>query len=158
MALSNKARWTIRGLVLAILLVIGGGAYWYLQSISGPPTYAANSNSILVIAPYRYKGTWVFDDPQVGMRREPFVAGVPEMMDVLVKDVPNAKTGFRMLFSATAFPGYQHKLTWLRFDGDGNTYRLEDPPMEGWICPALFRYYREPPKEIYIKAEPIEAD
>ena len=158
MSVSKRAQWIIRGLVLIAVLTGGGGALWYLKSISGPPTYAANSNSILVIAPYRYKGTWVFDDPAVGLRREPFVAGVPEMIDVLVKDVPDAKSGFRLLFSATAFPNYQHKLTWVSNDGNGNTYRLEDPPMEGWICPALFRYYREPPKEIFVKAEAISAD
>ena len=25
--------------------------------------------------------------------------------------------------------------------------------MEGWLCPALFKYYQEAPKEIYVKAE-----
>jgi hypothetical protein len=155
---STETRWIVRGAILALLIIIGGGAYAYLRSISGPPTYAANSNSILIIAPYRYQGTWVFDDPEVGLKREPFVAGVPEMIDVLVKDVPNAKDGFRLLFSATAFPGYQQKLTWVKRDGEGNTYRMEDPPMEGWICPALFRYYQQPPKEIYVKAEAIKDD
>ena len=35
----------------------------------------------------------------------------------------------------------------------GNDYRQEDPPMEGWHCPVLFKYYREAPPEIYVKAE-----
>jgi hypothetical protein len=35
----------------------------------------------------------------------------------------------------------------------GNYYRLEDPPMEGWICPAMFRYYKTAPKNLYVKAE-----
>ena len=30
-----------------------------------------------------------------------------------------------------------------------------DPPMEGWLCPALFRYFPEAPDEIYVKAESI---
>jgi hypothetical protein len=25
--------------------------------------------------------------------------------------------------------------------------------MEGWLCPALFRYFDEAPEEIYVKAE-----
>ncbi len=29
-------------------------------------------NSLMVIAPYWYKGTWVFDDESVGLVREPF--------------------------------------------------------------------------------------
>ena len=88
--------------------------------------------------------------------QEPFVAGVPEMIDVLVSDIPNANDGFRMLFSANPFPGYQKKLTWLRGDSTGNYYELEEPPMEGWICPAMFKYYKTAPKELYVKAEAIK--
>jgi hypothetical protein len=76
------------------------------------------------------------------------------MIDHLVRDIPGATNGFRMLFSTQAFPGYQQKLTWVRPEGAGNIYRSEHPPMEGWLCPALFRYYREAPKELYVKAEP----
>ena len=32
-------------------------------------------NSILCIHPYNHKGTWVFDDPKVGLYRGPFVSG-----------------------------------------------------------------------------------
>ncbi|MBI1346981.1 hypothetical protein GC163_11905 [bacterium] len=116
---------------------------------------APSNNAILVIAPYVDSGTWVFDDPAVGLRKEPFVAGIPEMIDELVKDIPNAKSGFRLLFSAQPFPGHQKHLSWTRSDGTGNYYQLDDPPMEGWICPALFQYYSEPPKHLYVKAEAI---
>src|SRR3982751_3496888 len=87
-----------------------------------------SSNAVMVVTPYWYKGTWVFDDPAVGLRREPFVAGVPEMIDVLVKDISDSKQGFRLLFSASAFPGSQKKLTWLRGDSGGNYYKLDEPP------------------------------
>jgi hypothetical protein len=114
-------------------------------------------NAIFVIAPYRYQGTWVFDDPAVGLVREPFVAGVPAMIDHLVADIPNAKDGFRLLFSTRPFPGYQEKVAWIRGDEEcgGNYYRLDDPPMEGWLCPALFKYFDEAPAELYVKAEAI---
>ena len=75
------------------------------------------------------------------------------MIDVLVKDIPDARDGFRLLFSANPFPGHQKMLTWLRGDSQGNFYKLNDPPMEGWICPAMFRYYRAPPRFLYVKAE-----
>jgi hypothetical protein len=127
---------------------------YYLSRTAG--RMAASSNAILVIAPYWYQGTWVFDDSDAGLKREPFVAGVPEMIDVLVKDIPDARDGFRLLFSANPFPGYQKKLTWLRGDMGGNFYRLDDPPMEGWICPAMFRYYQSAPQALYIKAEPLK--
>lgn len=59
------------------------------------------SNSILVIFPYRYQGTWVFDDERVGLVQEPFIEGMPEMIDIFVQDIPNAAQGFKLLFSAT---------------------------------------------------------
>ena len=98
--------------------------------------------------------TWVFDDPAAGLVREPFVGGVPEMIDTLVADIPNADQGFRLTFSATPFPGYQKKLTWLRGDSTGNWYRVEDLKMEGWLCHGLFKYFRTAPKELYVKADP----
>ena len=41
------------------------------------------SNQIMVIAPYWVEefGSWVFDDPAAGLQQEPFVGGVPEMID-----------------------------------------------------------------------------
>jgi hypothetical protein len=40
----------------------------------------------------------VFDDPAVGLKAEPFVSGIPEMIDALVQDIPQADRGFRLLF------------------------------------------------------------
>ncbi|MCC7421794.1 MAG: hypothetical protein IT428_16060 [Planctomycetaceae bacterium] len=141
--------------VLACGAVVVGGALIYREQL-GRPAARPSKNSILVIQPYDYSGTWVFDDPGVGLVREPFVANIPEMIDVLVKDIPDAKSGFRLLFSAVEFPDYQKRLTWVRKSGEGNYYQLDDPPMEGWICPALFRYYEEAPPALYVKAEPLK--
>ena len=57
-------------------------------------------NSINLIVPYQYEGMWVFDDPRVGLDKEPFVSGADTMIDVLVADIPDADKGFRLLFSA----------------------------------------------------------
>ena len=113
-------------------------------------------NAILTIRPYRSDGTWVFDDPAVGLVREPFVAGVPEMIDHLVRDIPDARAGFRLLFSAAPFPGHQAAFTRMRGEVNGNWYRSDDPPMEGWLCPALYHYFDEAPPTIYAKAEPLK--
>ena len=113
------------------------------------------ANSILVIRPYWHSGTWVFDDPAVGLTREPFVSGVPEMIDQLVRHIPDAKTGFRLLFSATPFPGAT-KFNRLRSEFGGTWYCIADSPQtEGWLCPALFKYFPEAPDSIYAKAEPL---
>jgi hypothetical protein len=145
-----RTRWWLLGAFASVALVsvTGWMAMTTARGRSGVP-----SNAIMVIAPYWYNGTWVFDDPAVGLRREPFVAGVPEMIDLLVKDIPDSREGFRLTFSANPFPGYQNKLTWLRGDSNGNFYRLDNPPAEGWICPAMFKYYQTPPAQIYVKAE-----
>src|SRR5215813_7604598 len=111
-------------------------------------------NAINLIVPYRYQGMWVFDDARVGLDKEPFVSGADTMIDVLVGDIPNAQKGFRLLFSATPFPGYKVKLEWKREEYGGNWYFSPDFKMEGWLCPALFKYFEKAPREIYVKAEP----
>lgn len=113
------------------------------------------SNAISVIFPYREQHTWVFDDEKVGLVREPFVQGVPAMIDALVAGIPDAETGFRLLFSATPFPGYQAEMLWLREEYGGNWYRWESKNMEGWLCPAMFKYFAAAPHKFYCKAEPI---
>lgn len=98
-------------------------------------------NSIGVIAPYKYEGMWVFDDPRVGLIREPFVAGIDCMIDRLVASIPDAQGGFRLLFSSTPFPGYTVELSWRREEYGGNWYYSPQFSMEGWLCPALFKYF-----------------
>ena len=153
--MESKPRWRRLLSTMVVLGLLFVGAAWYAGALPGggsrPP-----QNSILVIAPYRYEGTWVFDDDRFGLVREPFVGGVPEMIDHLVADIPDAEKGFRLTFSTQPFPDFEEKLTWVRGDSVGNYYKLDDPPMEGWICPALFKYSDQPPSEIYVKADPKE--
>ena len=111
------------------------------------------TNSIMVIQPRWLAGTWVFTDETTGLVDEPFVFGVPGMIDRLVADIPGARKGFRLLFSASPFPGKQETLTHLREEGKGNWYRQESTGAEGWLCPALFHYFQVAPERIYIRAE-----
>lgn len=115
----------------------------------------APENSILTLKPYWHHGTWVFDDQRVNLVKEPFVAGIPEMIDYITKDIPNARKGFRLLFSANEFPGYQLQLKWVRAGNGGNWYYSEKLKKEGWLCPALFKYYKDAPSELFAKAEAI---
>jgi len=111
------------------------------------------SNSIVVIQPYKDRGTWVFDDPRVGLVREPFVCGIPAILGEATKDIPDAAAGFRLLFSAQSFPGYTVKLERVRPEWGGTWYRCAELNIEGWLCPALFLYYSEAPPCLYAKAE-----
>ena len=110
-------------------------------------------NAIGIIAPYKYEGLWVFDDPEVGLVREPVIAGIDTMIDRLVAEIPNAGSGFRLLFSAKPFPGHTIKLQWRRAESGGNWYYAPQFDMEGWLCPALFRYFETAPPELYGRAE-----
>src|SRR2546423_1607614 len=98
---------------------------------------------------------WVFDDARVGLVQEPFVGGADEIIDLWTKDIPHAEQGFRMVFSAQPFPGYTGNLTWRREEMSGNIYYAADLDKEGWLCPALFRYFESPPEEIFVKCEPL---
>ena len=113
-------------------------------------------NSILTIAPYRFAGTWVFDDAAVGLDREPFVAGADHVIDLMTADIPDAHDGFRLTFSDQPFPGYQAHLTIIRPESGGTWYAWPEREVEGWLCPALFKYFPVAPQNIYAQAAPIK--
>ena len=116
-------------------------------------------NAINVIAPYRYLNMWVFDDARVGLVQEPFVSGADSIIDQAVAHISDARSGFLMLFSSSPFPGYEFRLEWRRSESDGNWYYSADFGLEGWLCPALLRYFDQPPKELFVqvKSKPHDA-
>jgi hypothetical protein len=111
-------------------------------------------NAINVIAPYKHHGMWVFDDERVGLKQEPFVAGADAAIDRMVRDIPNAALGFTLVFSAHQFPGHQHQFVWRRHEGSGDVYYSKEFDQEGWLCPALLRYFDTAPEALYIQVKP----
>jgi len=109
------------------------------------------NNSIQVIQPYKYKGQWVFDDTSVGLLREPFVAGTDRIIDEIVSEIPNAHNGFILIFSSNPFPTSQTVLEWKREESGGNWYYSDEFNLEGWLCPAMYKYFHEAPAKIYIQ-------
>jgi hypothetical protein len=125
----------------------------------GAPSYnnkgfiiTMSQNAITVIKPYKWEGLWVFDDDRVGLVKEPFVGGADTLIDLAVeqKGIENADDGFLMLFSATPFPGADVHLEWVREDKGGNVYIWREANQEGWLCPALLKYFDEAPSELYV--------
>ena len=110
-------------------------------------------NAIRAIYPYKHEGLWVFDDADVGLVKEPFISGADTIIDHFVKDIPAADAGFRLIFSQFEFPGHDAEFIWDRPDASGNWYRLEALDMEGWLCPALLKYFDDPPEKLYAKFE-----
>jgi hypothetical protein len=78
-----------------------------------------------------------------------FVSGADTWIDRVVADIPNAENGFTLIFSSTPFPGHQYRLDWRRAESGGNWYYSADLDMEGWLCPALFRYFSDAPASLY---------
>ena len=110
-------------------------------------------NAIMVIHPYKYEGLWVFDDEKVGLVKEPFVSGADTIIDHLVADISDADKGFNLLFSGSPFPGYQAKFEWSDSEYGGNWYSSEDFNVKGWLCPAMYKYFKEAPKTLYVMCQ-----
>jgi protein tyrosine phosphatase (PTP) superfamily phosphohydrolase (DUF442 family) len=119
------------------------------------PRPAHPANALFSIEPYLENGNWFLDDPAVGLVKEPFVLGVPEMIDHLTVDLPGLPDRFRLLFSARPFPGVHHTLRLVKEEFDGGWYRHDDLPFAGWLCPALLKYFAHPPAEIHLRIEPL---
>jgi hypothetical protein len=108
-------------------------------------------NAINVIYPYKYEEMWVFDDERVGLIQEPFVAGADKIIEQMVTDIPNPENGFVLMFAGTPFPCYKATLEWRREEYGGNWYHSSQLNIEGWLCPAMFKYFEKAPKNLYVQ-------
>jgi hypothetical protein len=111
-------------------------------------------NLLKVIYPYKHQEMWVFDDEKAGLRQEPFIAGSDEIISKLVVNVPNAESGFILIFSDNPFPGYNVFLEWRREQYRGNWYYCPQLGIEGWLCPAMFHYFDQTPEKLFILFKP----
>ena len=111
-------------------------------------------NTIMIIFPYKIEDIWVFDDEKVGLIQEPFVSGADVILDKLTHHIPNADKGVKLLFSESKFPGFQEELDWVRSEHGGNWYEIKSLNMEGWLCPAMFKYFVDAPKKIFLEIKP----
>jgi hypothetical protein len=111
-------------------------------------------NSLFAIAPYKFQGFWVFDDPAVGLIQEPFVSGADDIIDILTEEIPDAAKGFKLVFAPEPFPGYSARFELDRPEHGGHWYKWPERGIEGWLCPALFKYFPSAPNEIYVKVAP----
>ena len=116
-----------------------------LGATYGEHHLVSKGNALLMIEPYRIGKGWAFDEPRLGLNKEPFVEGIPEMIDKLVEDVPGSERSVRLIFSQRPFPGAQLRLDRRHEQNGGNWYYCEDYQMEGWLCPALFKFFPRAP-------------
>src|SRR5213595_209582 len=125
--------------VLGGLIVVCLSVALFLRS---HPRRQNDMNSLMVIVPYKYEGMWVFDDPAVGLNKEPFIAGIDTLIDKATASIPDAQHGFRAIFCGTQFPGANFKLEWRRAESGGNWYYSPGFNQDGWLWPALFKYFK----------------
>jgi hypothetical protein len=116
-----------------------------------------HQTQIKVIKPYMWEGIWVFDDPAVGLYKEALVAGMPEMIlkGCQLLGINNPENGFVAVFSKDPFPDAKIVLEWVREEMGGNVYTAPAlGGIEGWLCPALFKYFDKAPQTMYIDLKP----
>lgn len=104
-------------------------------------------NQINVIYPYRTKGGWSFDDEEVELQGEPFVEGVPELIDSVVGKVNN----FTAFISKDLIPDFTlvlHKVLNVKEEG---WYKVDTQENPVWLCPATLKYFENYPEKIYVK-------
>jgi hypothetical protein len=109
------------------------------------------TNLIHVIHPYWEHGSLVFDDPRVGLTKEPFVAGADVALGMLAKAVPGCEREFTLVFSHLAFPGHQLAATRGKAEAGGYWYRWDSIGVDGWLCPALYKYFETAPESLYVQ-------
>jgi hypothetical protein len=121
------------------------------------------NNSMLTIQLYRFAGTWAFTDEARELMHEPFVLGMPKIIDKVLKDNNIVSDQPKILFSAKPFPFHQGYLHYKNFESGGVWYDLfsrtnEDKKyvnqnLTGWLCPATLKYFPVHPEYIYFKLE-----
>lgn len=115
----------------------------------------------LELYPYLLRNCWVFDDRRTGLKEEAFVLGMSEILTAVVRqqNIPDAARGFRMIFSDKPFQGWQADMKKIPGGSleEGNWYhgQINSEEMRGWLCPALYLYFREAPEKLYMRAEAL---
>jgi hypothetical protein len=117
------------------------------------------SKNIMTLYPYKIDNTWVFDDERTRLKEEAFVLGMSEIISEVVqnKNLPNPNEGFDMIFSDNKFDGFDAIIIKEYPESGGTWYsgNIFGNHMRGWLCPALFLYFKEAPLHIYMKADPL---
>ena len=107
-------------------------------------------NQINHIKPYKNKNNvWVYTDENRGLKEEPFVCGIPNIINFHV----NGSKLFDLYFSSSPFPDHNFRLKRLHPENNGFWYLDPHSDLKGWLCPAMFKYFDKAPPKIYCKIE-----
>jgi hypothetical protein len=110
-----------------------------------------HENSIIQLNVFKDEGQWVFNDPDVGLIKEPFVAGADTLIE---KVLPEGAQKGALTFSDNYFPTRHYVLDMVKDNSstnEGTYYHCKELNHDLWLCPALLKYFKTPPKKIYFK-------
>ena len=123
------------------------------------------ANSMHCIQIYRYQGTWAFTDVNRELIDEPFVSGIPQFIDFIIRQTENDPTQgeYRVTFSKNQFPTATYELRFVRDDMNGAWYDcrpVDDTTYdkvggEGWLCPATLAFFEDFPRSIFVEITPV---
>jgi hypothetical protein len=120
------------------------------------------NNSMLALQLYRDAGTWCFTDESRNLTNEPFVLGIPAIIDKVIQDNEIDPHNPTVIFSENEFPQCQGYLAYEIFEQGGVWYSLQElhkpykhpgGTLRGWLCPATLKFFPCHPKRIYFKLE-----
>ena len=111
---------------------------------------------MLSIEIYQFNGTWCFTDLERKLVHEPFVLGIPEIINTVLENNSLYEDGknYRVLFADQEFPKSHGALTRVRDEFNGAWYQWYDE--EGWLCPATLAFFDDFPSEIHFRFEKLE--
>lgn len=110
---------------------------------------------MLCIEIYEFNGTWCFTDQERELVHEPFVSGIPEIINTVLKNNSLYEDGknYRVLFAEQEFPQCHGVLNQTRKEFSGAWYDWND--QEGWLCPATLAFFDHFPEKIYFRFEKL---
>ena len=112
-------------------------------------------NAMMSLNLYKTGETWMFDDDTYGIKAEPFVLGMSEIISAYLS---KGKDRCTAIFSLNKFP-LCDTLDLTKEDSNGGWYVVSESNfptirgMKGWLCPVTRVYLDTIPQNVYYKIE-----
>lgn len=115
------------------------------------------------IVAYNLLGGWFFDDARHGLVAEALIEGADTAIDKVLADAGSTARHVRIRFSDTGAAGLRLFAVRVGRSNGGTDYEFESDsyPLAGhrmWLCPALEKYYPEPPRALHLDFTPLEPE
>ena len=107
---------------------------------------------MMTLTIYKNNGVWMFDDPEKGIEKEPFVDGFSELIDFVLKEFnlfQGSHRGIDIEFSLNRDRPEMIKIEKIQnLDDDWASYKYKN--MIGSLCPVTLKYFGKHPDSFYV--------